>query len=888
MPVYMITAPDGKRLKVTAPEGATQAEVLTRVKNSYGAPSVRNSPGADLLRSAGTGVANLLGAPVDLVSAGRSVLGIGSEAEQAGGSENLRRMAAKVDLAFPVGEEPTDIGSRIAREIGSTALPVAGMMARGSQLARRGMQTATGAIDRMALRAAQNPAKTAAFEATSAAAAASGGHLAQQYTDSPAIIALSELAGGFTPTAVMGTPAAAMAASKKTPVAGRIIRAAQGTALPFTEAGAKVVGGRRIQDLVEDPGRAAARLSGADTLQEVKLSPARRIGEGRLLALERAILDEDPSLDMRFSKDLAQANRTTKMVALEFNGDPKRARKLLESRREHLLSLVDTRAAQTARKATEAIERLGPEATERQIAQTVRGHVDDALRAARATEREIWSAVDRDLPVDIDQTRQSFSKILSERTKAADPDDIPGYVRELLARPAPAPAGGLLDKSGRPIMLEKDPRQTVGYINDLRSRLLDDASEARKAGKRNKARILNELANGKTLHDGTVSTNGLLQDLEKSGEAARAAAEFSRHLNDRFTRGSVGQLLGHATDRGLRVDPSETLEFIDSGKDIGRANQLTELMEASPETRPSVEQYLRLAFTRQATVNGDLNHTAARQYLRKYNESLALFPEFQKEIAQAADLSEKAGRAGARQTKLSRALVNQRQSRAALYLDGPVSEEWQRVLNADDPAKAAQDLMRQARRDPDAVQGIKQGFVEELLRRSQTGDADEAGEFIISGKRFRKMLTEHAKVAGLLTEPERSRLRRVAATFARIEAKPGTPVPILNDKISNGLDFVASYMGAQSGGRLAKNMGSSLVLAQKGASFYRRWASKLTTDKARSLITGAVDDPELYRALLVGPTAHPKAQEQAIQRINAWLVVPAQPSNNEGGRPPTD
>lgn len=832
-------------------EKVSKAYQARRLADGARNPSVTESPGADLLRSVGTGAANLVGAPVDIVSAGLRMTGTGAgEGEQAGGSENIRNLLSKVGLAFPAGQEPEGLGHRIAREIGSTAAPVLGVMARGSQLARRGVQEATGIIDRMALRAAKNPAKTAAFEGASAVTAATGGQIAEQETDNPAIIAIAELAGGLTPSAALGTPGAVLAAGKKAPIVGAAIRGVQGAALPFTETGGRVVANRRIQALIEDPARAELRLSGAETLPGVGLSPARMIGEGRLLALERAILDEDPNLDMKFSQGLADANRATRAAAVEFQGDPRRTRKLLETRRDHLLSLVDTRAAQTARKAQEAVSRLGPDATERQIAITVRSNVDEALKAARADERRLWQAIDRNKPASLDNTRARLADLTADRTAAAAPEDVPGYVIDLARRDEPI---------------------TSGFLSDFRSRLLDDAAKSRKAGENNRARILGDMASA------TLDDLNALKD-----PAIQSASAFSRHLNDRFTRGGVGNLLGHSADRGLRVDPAETLEFLDSGKDIGRANQLTELMAASPESKPAVEQYLRLAFTRQATANGQINPTAATQYLRKYNESLKLFPDIGKEISRAIALSESAGRASSRQARLTKALGNQRQSRAALYLDGRVGEEWRRVLNADDSAQAAKDIIRQVRADPDAVQGMKQGFVEELLRRSQTGEVDEAGEFIVSGKRFRKMLVENSKVAdAILSSPERARLRRVAATFERIEAKPGKPVPILDDKISNFLEFVASYLGSQSGGRLAKDMGSSLVMAQRGASLYRHALSKLTTSKASSLITGAVDDPDLYRSLLVGPNASEKVQKEAIQRINAWLAVPVAPGPDE-------
>jgi hypothetical protein len=819
------------------------AKIAQRLKAEAENPSVSGSAGADLMRSFGSGVADILGAPVDLTTAVLRAAGAGISPYQFGGSENIRSGLARAGVAFRRDEEPTDFGSRLARETGSAAIPYGGMMARGAQIAGR---TAKGAVDRLAQAVAKRPVSSAAFEGASVTGAAAGGAIADSQTDNPAIIALSELAGGLSPTAALALPGAAAAAARKVPTVGAVIRATT----PFTETGGRLVASRRLQGLTEDPARAAERLSGSDTLEGVVLSPARRIGEGRLLALEREILKADPALDAKFSEQLAQANAQTRTVAHEYLGDPSRAKRLLEGRREHLLGLVDTRAAQAAREAREAISRLGPDATERQISIAVRGKVDDALKAARSTEKELWEAIDRGAPARLSRGQKAYKSILAERTEAADPADLPDYAGRLLS---------------------KEKTVTVGYLQDLRSRLLDDAAKARAGGERNKARILGDLA------------ASLLDDLETAGPSAKAASDFSRHLNDRFTRGSVGRLLGHADDRGLRVDPSETLEFMDQGKDIGRANRLTQLLEAAPESAADVERYLSGAFTRQAMDGGAVNPEAAKRFAEKYGEVLERFPQLRERIRQAETTSARAVSAQERAKRVTKALGNQRMSRASLYLDGAVGEEWRRVLNADDPVKESRALLRQVRRDPDAVQGLKQGFVDELLRRSETANVDEAGELIVSGKRLRKVLAENKAVADALLSPaERGRLDRIANTFARIEAKPGEPVKVLDDKISNLLDFAATYLGAQSGGRLAKQMGSSLVLAGRGASMYRGIAEKLTTNKARMLIHGAVDDPDLFRALLVGPTEPAKKQTDALRRVHAWLAVPISGEQESG------
>lgn len=49
----------------------------------------------------------------------------------------------------------------------------------------------------------------------------------------------------------------------------------------------------------------------------------------------------------------------------------------------------------------------------------------------------------------------------------------------------------------------------------------------------------------------------------------------------------------------------------------------------------------------------------------------------------------------------------------------------------------------------------------------------------------------------------------------------------------------------------------------------------LTKDKPTELVAQSVTDPDLFRPLLVGPTASQKVQERAAQRISAWLASPA-------------
>ena len=43
MPTYEITSPDGRRFQVTAPEGATQDQVLAYAQQNYSKPSAASN-----------------------------------------------------------------------------------------------------------------------------------------------------------------------------------------------------------------------------------------------------------------------------------------------------------------------------------------------------------------------------------------------------------------------------------------------------------------------------------------------------------------------------------------------------------------------------------------------------------------------------------------------------------------------------------------------------------------------------------------------------------------------------------------------------------------------------------------------------------------------------
>ncbi|MQM38770.1 hypothetical protein KBTX_02789 [wastewater metagenome] len=838
------------------------AAELQRRERTTERDSRQSGDGASLMEQAGRdfvsgaksfagGVIDVVGMPADLANSALEAVGAPSIP---GGANDLRALASDYGIAYQRGNEPETVGNRASRILGGSAIPYAGVASRGAQLAR-GAIAGTGLLDDAARTLATRPGATAAAELTSVAGATAGGEVGEAVAPNSEVAeALGELVGGFAPAAVSNGPAMQLARG-----AGR---AAKAGAVPFTKAGGRVRAARRLQRAAADPEAASTRVAGEDTLSEAPLSPARRSGDKRLMGIERTAADENPELDAKLSDDLTTANRVTREAATDLDGDPARARDILEQQRAALLDELDQRAAEAAQKADDAIQRLDPGATQRDISEVARTRVETALDDARRTEAELWGQVNRDAPATLSATRRTLRGELGQRSRFDDPEDVPSW----LTRAAEETDSQILGPDGQPTGGEN---VTFGDVHALRQRVGSALAEerAKPAPNRNKIRILANVS------------DSLLNDMaaaEGQGDALDTALSYSRELNRKFRRGAVGRLLGFERRGGPAVDPADTLRKIVSGQASG--TQVREFLDAVPDAGEDVASYLKAAFLAQASDGGTVNPRAARAFRRKHAEVLDQLPELKSELSNADHMARAAKRLQSRATNAKRLAFNRAKSRAALYLDGPPGDEWDRVLRSKEPKKAATALVRKVRGDRKAKQGLKSSFIDHLIRRSELGDTAQDGERFVSGKRLKRLMLGHGDTMDALgfTGAEKRRLNKVANTFERIEAKPSSGEPVIDDTPSEWLSLLARYLGARSGQHMADGMGSSLVMAQHFSQRAQRILGKLTRDKAAELVTASVDDPELFRALLASPTSmKTKEAKNAAKRINAWLASPA-------------
>jgi len=821
----------------------------------------------------GRGVAEGLGALPDLASAGMQAIGLtgpGSIAERAsdalgiprmpfqgalGGSQSIEAgMSAAGIPVPPPGAEPQTLGERVARGVGTAAgamLPVGGVataVGRGTGMAgdiARNMMQAT----------ARNPATALALETGAGAMSGVGGHVAAgAYPGNKSAEAIGEIMGGLSPLALAAAPRAIASAAEALPVAGTAIRAGR-RMLPGA---GRVRAEDRVQGLAGDPAASAAAL---DEPSIADLTPAQRTGDKRLMALERSVLDADASLDASFA-ERTSANMQTLRQAMDAGGSPDSASQFVEGRRARLTELLDRRTSQASELAQQRIAQLDPSMRPAQASTIVREEVENALRASRAQEGQLWADVPMDTPVSTQNASKAMDDLLAV-TPRAQREDIPAIAQRFLLRESNNFLGA---------------ESTVNEVWGLRSKLLEASRTARAAGEYNTARISDNLA------------DALLEDLgaqtgRTAGEGAeklRLALDFSRDLSERFKRGTVGRLLRREATGAERVAPELTLDSAIGTGGIKGALGADDILRAAPGANRGIEQFVLSRLQQSVVRNGEFDAARARSFVGENEELLQRVPGLRQRVLDAAAAQDDLTRVRSRGERVHAALRDKGKSQAARFLDGDPEQAFDRVLKAKNSTLAARELRRQVQKDAtgNAVLGLKATVSDYLIRRAGTNQFDDFGVETLSGRALTATLRDpkiRNTAREILSPEEMRRLEIVAKELTAIETSAGR-LPavggVINDMPSTILSLVARTMAARTGAKLGQGTSGASLLT---AGFFSKRASqmlqRLTNDTAREILVEAVQSPPLMRALLTNTTTV-SGRRVAAQRLNAWLSGP--------------
>ena len=821
------------------------------------------------------GVARFLGAPVDLGNFALSLFGV-NHPEPLGGSRNFQRGLAFLHMAPKLDTEaPFPFISRVFEEVGAgvTAL-MPFMLAAKAGVATKGFAEP---IFRM-LR--EKPGSSLAAETGLASLAGGGAATARElFPGDPTAELWGQLAGGFV---VPFLP--------QLSITFQFVNALRKRAVVFTKAGAQTEAAKRIVAQATDPEALARALKTRVGVPGERLTPAQIAEDPGLLALEEAVIRSSAEASGDFRDAVLATNRALRAELTEIGGDVpvERTQEFLKGRLDYLVNLLKARGATALAAARTRIAAARPRINRAEANRIAREEIESALRDSRAQETQLWEMLPRETAVSASAGRARVAEEIAKIGRTGDPDNVPTFVRRLFKGP---------DKKGNFPKTAFGESATLGEmvgVNSVRSRLLEEARIARSQKRFSKARALDNIADG-VLED----VGALAKDPTELGQDIRLAMNFSKELNDRFTRGPVGKLLGMAREGGPRIAPELTLETT-----IGRpgpagavgARGLEEAVAPSlvkPEFQadPAIlmeasQDFVRLSFFRQATnAEGRIIPTDARRFLKANEETLKQFPKVKAELEDLSQAQISADRIAATAEGRATTLLDKNRSRAALFLNQKPSGAIQAALKSRDPLGNMRQIVRQAAKDPtgDALAGLRTSFIEQMIAR---GQLKIEGNKVLVGSAMQEFFNANAGIiarSGLFTGSHIARLKQVINTAARVE-RSLTAGRRIEEIVESGsdmlLDLASRLVGAKLFVKGADRIGSSLVFASAGSRMVRRLTNAIPVKRVRDVITQAVLDPKLMQTLLTRVTLD---NERALRaRLRGFLVNLTDPREREG------
>ncbi len=867
-------------------------------------------------------IANAMGMPVDLITRAINLIPGFDLVDPFMGSESIKKGMEYIGIDLPEkGTQPQALSEHIGRGVGevATAMIPAGMavkaLSRGAGL--------TGQIANNIWRSmSKSPGLTMASEFGGGVGVGTGRAIGEAQFESPAAQTTAEIVGG-----VAGSMAPVAAAYSPTLIAIRtgknILRK---LSMPFTPKGAEYRAGRYAKEQVAQP-TATARVIGEPTIGD--LPPAVASGEKRLITLYKSLTSQDALTEAETIEKIS-----TSILKLESEmrkmgyGSPELVEEVMRRRVNAIETRIDKRIMQSAKNAQDKLDSLPVARRKSEEAKIVRQELQSALKSAKAAEKKIWNEVPKDLEVGAKNARARYAEIYEDLSKAQR-IDIPlelhyspiiqkkvkaagnwttkkakdGKITHVLPGKGSVEGEGNMwyafDKKGEligqgeivePFKTLDEAKSVFGageYVTNLRemhglrSKLLETARIAGKDRRWNTKRIAEDMA------------DAILEDIDTVSEASdalRAAMQVTKQNKVKFEQGIVGDILGYDKSGAPRIAPELTLE-ISIGRMAERGAVDINKVALSPQARQATERYLSRSFTDYSVDKSTnvLNPTKSKSWLKTNEAILDEFPELRTQLSDAASAQEIADNTRllmeARKARLKDPKVSATAEALRKSNDETLNQSIHNVFTSNRPRKLSSELIKQAKKIPDGMEGLRGGVVDYMLEKASKGAFNELGEQTLSGGTMLNFIKRNKHILSVyFNEKQLSKMRKVGAELAKIERFQKTPASKaeieLGDLASSTLVLLNRIGGARLGGWLGReSAGGSIQMANIMSDRFKNFATRLTKDRAFALIHDAItsNDPKLLQALLL-PIDKPQAQLKNLRivndRMNVWLAGP--------------
>ena len=639
-------------------------------------------------------------------------------------------------------------------------------------------------------------------------------------------------------------------------------------------AGAENRAASRVKRAAREPDEAVAQIGKEHAVEG--MTPAQASGDEGLMELENSVLDMTSQLKGRHTKQIDGVTQLIRNAAKEVPGGQASigvTRDQMTARRQYLEELMEARVQLAQQRANERIAELGPTVTRERASEIGGEELEGAIAAWRKQERQFWN-FPKSVKVDATPAKGRFRSLWA-RTPKAQRGDFPEKAMEFL--------GGK-----KPIIRDVE---SVKELQGLRSEMLAEARRARSGDSPNynRARIAEKIA------DDLLEVMGATKaPTSEVGQRLRTAMDFSKSLNDRFTRGAVGKLTGSEKGGGPRTEPGLTLEAKGGFKGPAGRAQYDALMRATeaatnvssrqPAMQAAVSDYLKDAFQRTAMKAGQIDQAAAQRFLRDYGEVLGRVPELDQAFKEAITAGRIAGDLLKRQTNLVTNLAKPSVSKAAVFLGKEPGGEIGRVLGSAEPGAVAKEVFKQVRKDPtgEAATGLRSALVEHLLDKAWV-PASKSAPGHYSGRVMLDMIGD-TKMAAVMKEwlsgAQRARLKAIAGDARKVEMSINagrSAEGIMGDKPGKAIAGASAVAGAAVGRWVSVILGGGTVqIPGKFSSMFQDIVKSGVVDPAKRIVVDAVvESPALFKSLLTRPPTEKltATQREAERHMFAWLTA---------------
>ena len=604
-----------------------------------------------------------------------------------------------------------------------------------------------------------------------------------------------------------------------------------------------------------------------------------------LLALRRTVMANDAEMSgdyRRMQKATAQAIQEDAKFS---PSNYKDSYAWIDAKQKSFEDLINRRQLQAVEHSDRAMEQAFKGTSPNQIdASTVKNAYATTLRKqlilarddANAVVESKWDKVDKNLTVDMNAVYDEIKTMEAEH-KARPGQSEQRFPSEHVDR--------FFEKKNGQKTPKFAPVTRLQDAIDLHSEISQTMREesSKDAPNRTYMGYLSRLSDSLQRAKETMPV-AALPDLKDANTATKT-------FHETFSRGPVGQVLGHDTPGAPDVFPGDTIRhFLSQGPaGIDNFNALMRAVVArtgkvTPVPPSAVmpnllRNYIRQDFYDNVMPNGAFNTRAAQQYMANNAGPLLHFDDMRKEFETAIETK---GKAATGVKTAQQDLDTIRQSRAGLFLKGDPGKLFNGAVNANDKYAATKELLGFTKDDPTgrASEGLGQMAFDNMLATSITKDNKSMDLQRLDGRKINQWYDANKGVVRALNEalPGISdRFKRIADTARYLEGfqvKPELPSRETASGVTWLRDIMARIMGADIFTRFGVR-GGSIQTAAIGSQAFKQLAGRLTPDQATAIFRRAMVEPEFFKALTTEITnKSASAQFRIIQPYMYSMGIP--------------